>query len=67
MQRVTSTAPLPAWLQEVAELLALGYLRARKREAARVARELIARNPLNGLPFIAMCPPNGTGDPTTET
>ena len=37
MQRVASTNPCQSHLCEIAHLLALGYLRARKRQAARQA------------------------------
>ena len=64
---VAPTAPLPDRLREIAELVALGYVRARRREAARVARERLARKPLNGLAFAPLQPPNGTGDAVAST
>ena len=67
MRRVASNEVPPQWLREVADLLALGYLRARKREAAQLAKERRARKSLNGLAYVAPRGTFATGDSPTST
>ena len=70
MRRVAPTAPQPRWVRDVAELLALGYVRFRKREAARMARASSvgsASNPLDDVRHRANLRPRDRRISKTET
>ena len=66
MSPVVRSDALPDWVREVADLLALGYLRARKREAAQLAKERRARKSLNSLAYVAPRWTFATGDSATS-
>ena len=67
MYAIAQAEATPEWLLEVADLLALGYLRARKREAAQMAKERSARKSLNSLAYVAPRGTFATGDSVTST
>ena len=67
MRRVAPTAPQPRWVRDVAELLALGYVRFRKREAARMARASSVGSASNPLDEVAHRAFMATGERRTET
>lgn len=67
MRRVTHADSSSDWLREVADLLALGYLRARKRDAAQKATARRALSQRNSLDDVAPRGMFATGDSATST
>ena len=67
MSPVVASSASPAWLHEAADLLALGYMRARRREAAKAARKRRVEMPSNHLAYVAHRGTFATGDSATST
>ena len=67
MSPVAETSASPTWLHEAADLLALGYMRARRREAAKTARERRVEKPSNHLAYVSHRATFATGDSATST
>ena len=67
MSPVVRSDGLPCWAREAAGLLALSHMRARRREAAQMARERRVERPSNHLAYVAPRLSFATGDSPTFT
>ena len=65
--RGTTATAASSHVAEIADLLALGYLRARKREAVRLARTRRVRTCSKALDDVAPDATFATGDSATST